>query len=169
MINFFQSLQVSRVRVTLLASTYRFYSFSVRVPLFSVMFTVSRTAIHSLLRSSGNRSIRIPCRSVKTAGLTTSVSDFDVAGQSVATVNQLIREFLVRDNHVSNPIVMVSPVLQENGVFVGGAVKTPGRYVISPETDIGLYTVLSHLLAVWRRMRIAKAVQLIRTDDLTAG
>ena len=51
--------------------------------------------------------------------------DLDVAGQTVETVNQQIREFLVSESLVRNPVVMVSPVLQENGVFVGGAVQTP--------------------------------------------
>ena len=89
-------------------------------------------------------------------------SDFDVAGQTVTTVNHLIREFLVRDNHVSNPIVMVSPVLQENGVFVGGAVKAAGRYVISPETDIGLYRAIT-LAGGMAENADRQAVQLIRT------
>ena len=90
--------------------------------------------------------------------------DFDVAGQTVMAVNHLIREFLVRDNHVSNPIVMVSPVLQENGVFVGGAVKAPGRYPISPETDIGLYRAIA-LAGGMAENADRQGVQLIRTDD----
>lgn len=90
--------------------------------------------------------------------------DFDVAGQTVMAVNHLIREFLVKDNHVSNPIVMVSPVLQENGVFVGGAVKAPGRYPISPETDIGLYRAIA-LAGGMAENADRQGVQLIRTDD----
>lgn len=89
--------------------------------------------------------------------------DFGVAGQTVMAVNHLIREFLVRDNHVSNPIVMVSPVLQENGVFVGGAVKAPGRYPISPETDIGLYRAIA-LAGGMAENADRQGVQLIRTD-----
>ena len=89
--------------------------------------------------------------------------DFDVAGQTVMAVNHLIREFLVKDNHVSNPIVMVSPVLQENGVFVGGAVKVPGRYPISPETDIGLYRAIA-LAGGMAENADRQGVQLIRTD-----
>ncbi len=90
--------------------------------------------------------------------------DFDVAGQTVTNVNQLIREFLVTDDHVSNPVVMVSPVLQENGVFVGGAVQTPGRYLISPETDIGLYRAIA-LAGGMTENADRQGVQLIRTDD----
>ena len=89
--------------------------------------------------------------------------DFDVAGQTVTTVNQRIREFLDRDNHVSNPIVMVSPVLQENGVFVGGAVNTPGRYVISPEADIGLHRAIA-LAGGMAENADRQEVQLIRAD-----
>ena len=89
--------------------------------------------------------------------------EFDVAGATVTTVNHLIREFLFRDNHVSNPVVMVSLVLQKNGVFVGGAVKTPGRYAISPETDIGLYRAIA-LAGGMAENADRQGVQLIRTD-----
>ena len=86
--------------------------------------------------------------------------EFDVAGATVTTVNHLIREFLV---HVSNPIVMVSLVSQENGVFVGGAVKIPGRYTISPETDIDLYRAIA-LAGGMAENADRQGVQLIRTD-----
>ena len=89
--------------------------------------------------------------------------EFDVAGVTVTEVNHLIREFLVQDNHVSNPVVMVSLVLQENGVFVGGAVKTPGRYVISPETDIDLYRAIA-LAGGMAENADRQSVQLIRID-----
>ena len=89
--------------------------------------------------------------------------DLEVAGQTVERVNQQIREFLVSENLVRNPVVMVSPVLQENGVFVGGAVKLPGRYPISPETDIGLYRVIT-LAGGMAENADQQVVQLIRTD-----
>ena len=89
--------------------------------------------------------------------------DFDVAGQSVAAINQQIREFLVAEGLVNNPVVMVSPVLQENGVFIGGAVKAPGRYPISPETDIGLYRAIA-LAGGMVENADRQEVQLIRTD-----
>ena len=69
--------------------------------------------------------------------------DLHVAGKTADAVSQRIRDFLVSENLVSNPVIMVSPVPQENGIFVGGAVKTPGRYVISPKTDIGLYRAIT--------------------------
>jgi len=90
--------------------------------------------------------------------------DLDVAGQTVETVNQQIREFLVSESLVRNPVVMVSPVLQENGVFVGGAVKLPGRYPISPETDIGLYRAIA-LAGGMAENADYQIVQLIRTDE----
>ena len=69
--------------------------------------------------------------------------DLHVAGKTADAIGQRIRAFLVSENLVSNPVIMVSPVPQENGIFVGGAVKTPGRYVISPKTDIGLYRAIT--------------------------
>ena len=89
--------------------------------------------------------------------------EFDVAGATVTTVNQLVRDFLVTDNQVSNPVVMVSLVVQENGVFVGGAVKTPGHYVISPETDIDLYRAIA-LAGGMDENADRQGVQLIRKD-----
>lgn len=89
--------------------------------------------------------------------------DLDVAGQTVETVNQQIREFLISEGLIRNPVVMVSPVLQENGVFVGGAVKLPGRYPISPETDIGLYRAIT-LAGGLAENADHQVVQLIRTD-----
>ena len=89
--------------------------------------------------------------------------DLNVAGQTIEAVNQQIREFLVSEGLVRNPVVMVSPVLQENGVFVGGAVKLPGRYPISPETDIGLYRAIA-LAGGMAENADHRAVQLIRTD-----
>ena len=89
--------------------------------------------------------------------------DLDVADQTVETVNQQIREFLVSEGLIRNPVVMVSPVLQENGVFVGGAVKLPGRYPISPKTDIGLYRAIT-LAGGMAENADHHVVQLIRTD-----
>ena len=89
--------------------------------------------------------------------------EFDAAGATVTTVNHLIREFLVRDNHVSKPVVMVSLVLQKNGVFVGGAVKKPGRYVIFPETDIDVYRAIA-LAGGMAENADREGVQLIRAD-----
>ena len=89
--------------------------------------------------------------------------DLDVAEQTVERVNQQIREFLISESLVSNPVVMVSPVLQENGVFVGGAVKLPGRYSISAETDIGLYRAIA-LAGGMAENADHQVVQLIRAD-----
>ncbi len=90
--------------------------------------------------------------------------DLEVAGQTAAEVTQRIREFLVNENLVSNPVIMVSPALQEHGIFVGGAVKTPGRYPISPETDIGLYRAIA-LAGGMAENADRQGVQLIRTES----
>ena len=96
--------------------------------------------------------------------------EFDVAGTTVTKVNHLIRGFLVHDHRISinNPVVMVSLVLQENGVFVGGAVKTPGRYAISPETDIDLYRAIA-LAGGMAENADRQGVQLIRIDTTQKG
>lgn len=89
--------------------------------------------------------------------------DLQVAGKTADAVSQRIRDFLVSENLVSNPVIMVSPVPQEHGVFVGGAVKTPGRYVISPKTDIGLYRAITLAGGMVENADV-KQVQIIRAN-----
>ena len=93
--------------------------------------------------------------------------DLHVAGKTADAVGQRIRAFLVSENLVSNPVIMVSPVPQENGIFVGGAVKTPGRYVISPKTDIGLYRAITLAGGIAENADVQQ-VQLIRATLETA-
>ena len=69
--------------------------------------------------------------------------DLQAAGKTAEEVNQIIQNFLLKESLVKNPVIMVSPISQENSVYVGGAVTTPGRYVISPETDIDLYRAVA--------------------------
>ncbi len=64
--------------------------------------------------------------------------DIQVSGKTTEETKELISAFLLEEELIKNPIIMVSLVSQENGVFVGGAVKTPGRYIISPESDIDI-------------------------------
>lgn len=69
--------------------------------------------------------------------------DLEVAGKSTDEVNRLIYDFLQNEELVNNPIIMVSPVLHETGVIVGGAVNHPGRYPISPEASTDLYRAIA--------------------------
>ena len=69
--------------------------------------------------------------------------DLQVAGKTTEEVNGIIRDFLLKEKLINNPIILVSPLTAEKGVFVGGAVNIPGRYVISPESDIDLYRAIA--------------------------
>ncbi len=69
--------------------------------------------------------------------------DLEVAGKSTDEVNRLIYDFLQNEELVNNPIIMVSPVLHETGVIVGGAVNSPGRYPISPESSTDIYRAIA--------------------------
>ena len=64
--------------------------------------------------------------------------DIQVGGKTTEEIKEVISDFLLEEELITNPIIMVSLVSQENGVFVGGAVKTPGRYLITPESDIDI-------------------------------
>ncbi len=162
MIHFFQSLRVSRLRVRCLQAFTVLLFFIASPTLFGDVYRIKKGDT-LLIAVIGQPEYTHSVQVREDGKINYFGGDFDVAGQTVATVNQLIREFLVGDNHVRNPIVMVSPVLQENGVFVGGAVKAAGRYVISPETDIGLYRAIT-LAGGMAENADRQAVQLIRTD-----
>lgn len=162
MIYFFQGLRVSCVRLCCLQAFTILLFFIASTTLFSDVYRI-RNGDTLLIAVVGQPEYTHSVQVRDDGKINYFGGDFDVAGQTVVTVNHLIREFLVRDNHVSNPIVMVSPALQENGVFVGGAVKMPGRYVISPEADIGLYRAVA-LAGGMAENADRQSVQRIRTD-----
>ncbi|MCY4402954.1 MAG: SLBB domain-containing protein [Candidatus Poribacteria bacterium] len=92
--------------------------------------------------------------------------DLQVAGMTTEEINTVISDFLLKEELVSNPVIMVSLVSQENAIYVGGAVKTPGRYVISPESDIDLYRAIT-LAGGMSETADVKQVQLIRFNTIT--
>lgn len=69
--------------------------------------------------------------------------DLQVAGKTTEEVNKLIYDILQKKRLVNNPIILVTPVLQENSIFVGGAVNTPGLYSISPDSFTDLYRAIA--------------------------
>lgn len=162
MIYFFRSLRVPRFPVRCLQAFTILLFFFASTTLFSDVYRIKKGDT-LLIAVVGQPEYTHSVQVREDGKINYFGGDFDVAGQTVMAVNHLIREFLVRDNHVRNPIVMVSPVLQENGVFVGGAVKTPGRYPVSPETDIGLYRAIA-LAGGMAENADRQGVQLIRTD-----
>lgn len=87
--------------------------------------------------------------------------DLEVAGKTTDEVNRLIYDFLQNEQLVNNPIIMVSPVLHETGVIVGGAVINPGRYPISPESSIDIYRAIA-LAGGFTENADRQQVQLIR-------
>ena len=163
MIYFFQSLQVFRVPVRCLQAFSVLLFFIASTTLFSDVYRIKKGDT-LLIAVIGQPEYTHSVQVREDGRINYFGGDFDVAGQTVTEVNHLIREFLIADNHVNNPIVMVSPVFQENGVFVGGAVKAPGRYPISPETDIGLYRAIA-LAGGMAENTDRQSVQLIRTDS----
>ena len=92
--------------------------------------------------------------------------DLEVVGKTSEEINKVIREFLLNEKLVNNPVIMVSIASKENGVFVGGAVTTPGRYVISPETDIDLDRAIA-LAGGMTENADVQQVQLIRYNATT--
>lgn len=87
--------------------------------------------------------------------------DIKVDGKTTEEIKEVISDYLLEAELISNPIIMVSLVSQDNGVFVGGAVKTPGRYIITPETDIDINRAIA-LAGGMTENADTKLVQLIR-------
>ncbi len=87
--------------------------------------------------------------------------DFDVSEKTTEQVNKIIRDFLITKKLVNNPVIMVSVISEENRIYVGGAVKNPGRYSISPESDVDLFRAIS-LAGGMTENADRRKVQLIR-------
>lgn len=162
MIYFLRSLQVSRFTFRCLQAHIILLFFIATTTLFSDVYRIKKGDT-LLIVVIGQPEFTHSAQVREDGKISYFGGDLDVAGQTVATVNQKIREFLDAGGLIRNPVVMVSPVLQENGVFVGGAVKLPGRYPISPETDIGLYRAIA-LAGGMAENADRQEVQLIRTD-----
>lgn len=163
MTSFFRSLQAHRTTYCRLQACLIFLLFFIASPtLFSDVYRI-KNGDTLLIAVVGQPEYTHSVQVREDGRINYFGGEFDVAGATVTTVNRLIRDFLVRDNQVSNPVVMVSLVLRENGIFVGGAVKNPGRYVISPETDIGLYRAIA-LAGGMGENADRQGVQLIRKD-----
>ena len=162
MIYFLRSLQVSRFTFRCLQAHIILLFFIATTTLFSDVYRIKKGDT-LLIVVIGQPEFTHSAQVREDGKISYFGGDLDVAGQTVATVNQKIREFLDAGGLIRNPVVMVSPVLQENGVFVGGAVKLPGRYPISPETDIGLYRAIA-LAGGMAEIADRQEVQLIRTD-----
>ncbi len=90
--------------------------------------------------------------------------DLQVAGKSTDEVNKLIYDFLQNEGLVNKPIILVSPVLHENGIIVGGAVNNPGLYTISPESSTDLYRAIA-LAGGFSENADVQAIQLIRFNS----
>lgn len=89
--------------------------------------------------------------------------DLQVAGKNTEDVNKTIREYLLKQKMVNNPIVLVSVTSLEQSVYVAGAVNNPGRYIISPESDIDLYRAIALAGGMTEKADVQQ-VQLIRVN-----
>lgn len=69
--------------------------------------------------------------------------DIQVIGKTTEEIKKEVHNYLINEELINNPIILVSLDSHENGVFVGGAVETPGRYLISPESDIDIYRAIA--------------------------
>ncbi|MCZ6677287.1 MAG: SLBB domain-containing protein [Candidatus Poribacteria bacterium] len=100
--------------------------------------------------------------------------DVAVAGKTPEAVRQQIQEILSQRGQLKDPIVMVSPIPREGQIFVGGAVKEPGRYPLPLQNAIGLYRAIAlaggtNELADLKQVQIVRLDETVETHDLSPG
>ena len=87
--------------------------------------------------------------------------DLPVVGKTPEEVRQQVRDILQGQGQLKNPILMVSPIPREGEIFVGGAVKAPGRYPLLLQDEIGLYRAIA-LAGGLSELADVKGVQVVR-------
>ncbi len=87
--------------------------------------------------------------------------DLPVASKTPEEVRQQVRDILQGQGQLKNPILMVSPIPREGEIFVGGAVKAPGRYPLLLQDEIGLYRAIA-LAGGLSELADVKGVQVVR-------
>lgn len=165
MICFLRSLQVFTISLRFLQAFTIFFYFILSTTLFAEVYHI-RKGDTLLIAVIGQPEYTYSGQVRNDGKISYFGGDLDVVGKTTEEVNRVIQDFLLKEELVSNPVIMVSLMSQENSIFVGGAVTTPGRYVISPESDIDLYRAIT-LAGGMTENADVQQVQLIRFNAIT--
>ena len=101
--------------------------------------------------------------------------DLSVVDKTPEEISELIHGLLSKQGRLKEPIIMVSPRPRGKEIFVGGAVKLPGRYPLLLQDEIGLYRVITIAGGFLEESADRKHIQVVGQDgtveehDLSPG
>lgn len=102
-------------------------------------------------------------------------TDLTVVDKTPKDINTMIYELISKQGRLKEPVIMVSPRPRGKEIFVGGAVKLPGRYPLLLQDEIGLYRALMIAGGFLEESADRKHIQVVRQDgtveeyDLSPG
>lgn len=160
MIKFFQSLRDTKTLLCFLQTFYFFLLLLFTTSLYADVYHI-RNGDTLLIAVIGQPEYTHSVKVREDGRISYFGGDFDVSEKTTEQVNTIIRDFLQTEKLVNNPVIMVSVISEENRIYIGGAVKNPGRYSISPESDVDLFRAIS-LAGGMTENADRRQVQLIR-------
>ena len=160
MIQFFQSLRDTKAFLCFLQTFYFFILLLLTTSLYADVYHI-RNGDTLLIAVIGQPEYTHSVKVREDGRISYFGGDFDVSEKTTEQVNTIIRDFLKTEKLVNNPVIMVSVASEENRIYVGGAVNNPGRYSISPESDVDLFRAIS-LAGGMSENADRRQVQLIR-------
>jgi protein involved in polysaccharide export with SLBB domain len=101
--------------------------------------------------------------------------DLSVVDKTPEEISELIHGLLSKQGRLKEPIIMVSPRPRGKEIFVGGAVKLPGRYPLLLQDEIGLYRAITIAGGFLEESADRKHIQVVGQDgtveehDLSPG
>ena len=101
--------------------------------------------------------------------------DLSVVDKTPEEISEMIYRLLSEQGRLKEPIIMVSPRPRGKEIFVGGAVKLPGRYPLLLQDEIGLYRAITIAGGFLEESADRKHIQVVREDgtveeyDLSSG
>ncbi len=160
MIQSFQSLRDTKTLLCFLQTFYFFILLLLTTSLYADVYNI-RNGDTLLIAVIGQPEYTHSVKVREDGRISYFGGDFDVSKKTTEQVNTIIRDFLKTEKLVNNPVIMVSVISEENRIYVGGAIKNPGRYSISPESDVDLFRAIS-LAGGMTENADRRQVQLIR-------
>ena len=99
--------------------------------------------------------------------------DIKVKGETTDKIRYRVYDHLVQQGLLKNPIIMLT-ITSTQDVFVGGAVRTPGRYPLNSQQEIGLQRAIALAGGMletgdFYKVQVIRRDQTIETLDLSPG
>ena len=99
--------------------------------------------------------------------------DIKVEGKTTNDIRHLVYNHLIQQGLLKKPIIMLT-VTSTQDIFVGGAVRTPGRYPLNSQQEIGLQRAIALAGGMletgdFYNVQVIRRDQKIETLDLSPG